>query len=77
MASIEEIRKERLKKIEILREKGIEPYPAKCEINHTVGQVLVDFDKLEESKKEITVGGRIMALRVQGGLAFFDLNDGI
>ncbi|MCX6714026.1 MAG: lysine--tRNA ligase [Candidatus Vogelbacteria bacterium] len=76
MASIEEIRKERLKKIDILREAGIEAYPAKSDVEMTLGEVLVEFEKLEENKKEVKIGGRIMALRVQGGLAFFDLNDG-
>lgn len=75
MASFEELRKERLKKLEVLKQAGYQPYPAQTEVNYSLKQVLVDFDKLMTAEREITVGGRIMALRRQGGLVFVDLLD--
>lgn len=76
MASLEEIRKERLRKLDLLKQAGYEPYPAKTEMTHSLGECLERFDNLSAEPTKLTVGGRIMALRVQGALAFFDLFDG-
>ncbi|MFA5737128.1 MAG: lysine--tRNA ligase [Candidatus Paceibacterota bacterium] len=76
MASLEEIQKERLRKLNLLKEFGYEPYPAKTEITHTLKNCLSQFDKLSNESSKVTIGGRIMALRIQGALAFFDLFDG-
>ncbi|HQB26877.1 MAG TPA: OB-fold nucleic acid binding domain-containing protein, partial [Candidatus Paceibacterota bacterium] len=76
MASLEEIRKERLRKLDLLKQAGFEPYPAKTEITHSLSESLNRFDELAAAQVKLTVGGRVMALRVQGALAFFDLFDG-
>lgn len=76
MASLEEIKDERLKKIELLKEKGIDPYPARTKADTTIKETIASFSDLESSQKKITLAGRVLALRVQGALAFFDLNDG-
>ncbi|HPN89430.1 MAG TPA: lysine--tRNA ligase [Candidatus Paceibacterota bacterium] len=76
MASLEEIRKERLRKLDLLKQAGFEPYPAKTEITHSLSESLNRFDELATEQVKLTVGGRVMALRVQGALAFFDLFDG-
>jgi len=76
MASLEEIRKERLRKLDLLKQAGFEPYPAKTEITHLLSEGLNRFDELAAAQVKLTVGGRVMALRVQGALAFFDLFDG-
>lgn len=75
MASLEELRAERLKKLELLKEAGHNPYPAQTEINHSIQEIITNFDKLAEAGKEVIIGGRIMALRRQGGLIFADLLD--
>ena len=75
MASIEELRKERLKKLEILKEKGINPYPAKTARTHSVGEVLEQFDAFAD-KESVVVSGRLIAVRGHGGLIFCDLYDG-
>lgn len=75
MASLEEIRNNRLEKLKILKDKGVNPYPAISNREYSLFQTINDFDKL--SKKEIlTLAGRIMAIRSQGGLIFFNINDG-
>lgn len=76
MASLEEIRIERIKKREILKESGKNPYPAVTHISHTVKVALDNFNELLTSKDAITVGGRVMALRKHGGSVFVDLFDG-
>ncbi|MFA6253654.1 MAG: lysine--tRNA ligase [Candidatus Paceibacterota bacterium] len=77
MASLEELRKERIKKLEILRSAGYNPYPAQTEINTGLEKAFLNFDSLAEKGREITLGGRIMALRRQGGLIFIDLVEGV
>lgn len=75
MSSIDDIRNERLKKLELLRKKGVDPYPADSKRTQTVVEVLEHFDDFVD-KKEVTVSGRIMALRGHGGLIFADIDDG-
>jgi len=75
MASLEELKIERIKKLNLLRENGYNPYPAQTEFTHSLSQILAKFDNLTEKGKGVTTGGRIMALRRQGGLVFIDLLD--
>lgn len=75
MASLDEIREERLKKLALLREKGIDPYPVTSRKTHTIAAVLEQFGALED-KEKVTVAGRIRAIRGHGGLLFVDIDDG-
>lgn len=77
MASLSELREERLKKIELLREAGIEPYPAETSRSIDIDGFLADFETLRISKREETLAGRVMALRGQGGIMFADIFDGV
>ncbi|MFA6416010.1 MAG: lysine--tRNA ligase [Candidatus Paceibacterota bacterium] len=76
MASLEELRAERIKKLALLKEAGMEPFPAESHLDLTLDSVLSDFDELVSTGEKKTVGGRVMSLRLQGALAFFDLFDG-
>ncbi len=76
MASIEEIRAERLKKLEILKEKGMAPYPIETKRTHSVADALASFSKFAEAKKKLTLAGRVMAIRGQGAIIFFNIADG-
>jgi len=76
MASLEEIRTERLKKLKMLREKGINPYPISTHYDYTLNEILGRFEELRESEKSINLVGRVRTLRIQGGLIFFNFNDG-
>lgn len=76
MSNIEDLRADREKKIAKLRELGIDPYPAKVVRTHRVGQVVQSFADLQTSGEQVTVTGRIMALREHGALAFLDVQDG-
>lgn len=75
MASIEEIRTERIKKLNLLREKGVNPYPIKTKRSMSVTDALDSFTKLARANKKITLAGRITAVRGQGALIFFNIQD--
>ena len=76
MASIKELREERIKKLEILKEMGVEPYPALSSREFPLRDVFDNFLKLSKRKKRIIVAGRVRALRKQGGLIFVNIDDG-
>lgn len=76
MTALDDIRAERIKKLEALRAAGVDPYPARTGRTHTLAQVRSDYTPLEASQKVVTVAGRVMSLRGQGGIIFADLFDG-
>jgi len=76
MASLEEIRNERLRKLSILKTMGVTPYPIVSNSDATLSEAVAQFTKLSKRKKPISLVGRVMSLRGQGALVFFDLNDG-
>ncbi len=76
MASLEEIRAERLKKLNDLIESGISAYPATSQKTHFLCDIVHDFDALASREEEAIVAGRVMASRGQGALIFADLFDG-
>lgn len=73
--SLEDIRNERIKKLAILRQRGMDPYPAETKRTHIIADVLARFSALQKSNRTITILGRVMARREHGGSAFFDVLD--
>ncbi len=76
MASLEEIRNERLRKLSILKTMGVAPYPITSNFDATLLEAVTQFAKLSKRKKPLSLVGRVVSLRGQGALVFFDLNDG-
>lgn len=76
MSSIEEIREARLKKLEMLREAGVNPYPSHSNRELSLAEAVANFDALEKSKEEKWISGRVMSLRGQGAIIFTTLFDG-
>ncbi len=76
MASLEELRAERLKKLEALKAEGINPYPIAADPDYSIAEMITKFDALAKAGKEVTLVGRVRALRGQGALVFFNFDDG-
>lgn len=76
MASLEEIRAERLKKLNDLIGSGVSAYPTTSQKTHFLRDIVHDFDALASREEETIVAGRVMAARGQGALIFVDLFDG-
>jgi lysyl-tRNA synthetase class 2 len=67
-------------KMKKLVEEGIDVFPTRAKISHTVFEVVEGFSKLskeelEEKKKKVTVAGRIISLRRMGRATFFHIID--
>lgn len=73
MTTLADYRDERLRKLNEIRNAGIDPYPSKSNRNTKISQVVNDFDTLNE--KEVTISGRIIAIRSFGKLAFIKIRD--
>ena len=73
MATLKELRDERVRKLKTLRELGINPYPAEVVRSHELHEITDDFDKLEG--QSVTVTGRITGIRKFGKLAFLVIRD--
>ena len=76
MASLEDLRAERIKKLEMLQAKGISSYPSKSSRTHELIDVIAHFALLESTQASVCVNGRVMTSRGQGAISFIDLYDG-
>jgi len=76
MASLEEIRETRLRKLRLLQDAGMEAYPARIPRDHCLADARKNFSENEKSGKTVNLAGRIMAIRGQGAILFFVLDDG-
>ncbi len=64
----------RLKKLDQLRERGVDPYPPRSCRTHTAAEVVRQLDELSGST--VTVAGRLWSRRDMGRTVFADLVDG-
>lgn len=72
---IEALRDERVKKLQKLRELGVEAYPQSSKRTFALLEVRKNFGKLSKAKKKIWLAGRIISIRDQGNIIFLDLED--
>ena len=70
---LEDYRNERLKKLAEIRDRGIDPYPAKAHRNTKILDVVNHFD--EKQGQEVCIAGRVTAIRSFGKLVFLKLSD--
>lgn len=73
MATMKELRQERLNKLEQIKELGLNPYPAETNRTHMIAEIVNNFDAMEGENVQIT--GRITGIRKFGKLAFIVLRD--
>jgi len=76
MAQIDEIRKNRLKKLEAIKKFGINVYPEKVKRTHNTREASDDFNKLSSKKERVILVGRIKSIRTHGHSSFLNIEDG-
>lgn len=72
---LEDIIKERIRKVKELCQQGIDPYPEKVNRQFTIAEVLNNFSSWSKTKKKISLVGRIWSIRGHGGVMFCDVQD--
>lgn len=73
MATLQDYRDERLRKLGELKELGVNSYPADSHRTHYTHEIITRFDELEG--QPATVAGRITGIRKFGKLAFIVVKD--
>ncbi len=73
MATLQDYRDERLRKLQALKALGINPYPADAHRTQGAGDIIAKFEALQG--QTATVSGRVVGIRKFGKLAFIVLKD--
>jgi len=76
---IEQLIGQRREKIQVLREKGINPFPYQFERTHTLGQLKTTYDSLQEAQESpdlVQTTGRLMTIREMGKASFATISEG-
>ncbi len=72
---LDDIIKERRKKLDALRTAGIDPYPARVPRSFEIAYALEHFEELVLAAKNVSFAGRLKSLRDQGKIIFADIAD--
>lgn len=72
-ADLNELMLQRREKLNNLIEQGKEPYSEKYQVTHHAKEIEDNFSELED--KEVSISGRVMAIRTHGKASFADLMD--
>ncbi|OGX32731.1 MAG: lysine--tRNA ligase [Omnitrophica WOR_2 bacterium RIFCSPLOWO2_12_FULL_51_24] len=75
MEEINDLIKQRIIKLENLKAKGINPYGGKFTKSININELLQGFSKVSDSGQEVTLAGRVMAVRSHGKSCFIDVKD--
>ncbi len=78
MAKKMELDQEKLRKLQELREAGVDPYPYNYKQTHHAKEINAKYATLktaEHTKDKVSVAGRIMLRRVMGKAGFYHLQD--
>src|SRR3989344_951452 len=76
MSLIDEIKDARLKKLELLKKAGVNPYPAEAKREMSLKEASENFETLEKGGEVKWLAGRVMSIRGQGAIVFITLDDG-
>ncbi|OHA42257.1 MAG: lysine--tRNA ligase [Candidatus Taylorbacteria bacterium RIFCSPLOWO2_12_FULL_47_20] len=76
MSHLDELKEARLKKLRILQKEGVDPYPSRVPRDFSIAEILDKFDEFSGGAKKVSLAGRVMSLRPQGGIAFLNFTDG-
>jgi lysyl-tRNA synthetase class 2 len=75
----EELIQSRLDKLQKIRSRGIDPYPARYHRSHTTQEAIALYRTAEDGSgglPQVRVAGRITAMRIMGKAVFLDIKDG-
>jgi lysyl-tRNA synthetase class 2 len=72
---LNDLERQRLEKLERLRERGWDPYPPRAERTHTAAQAIAAYEAGGEGE-EVVVAGRLRSVRVMGKASFAHIEDG-
>ncbi|MBP6916744.1 lysine--tRNA ligase [Candidatus Saccharibacteria bacterium] len=73
MATLKELRDERLRKLEELKSLGVDAYPSKTNRTHKLSEITNDFEALQN--QTVGVVGRVVSIRKFGKIAFLVIKD--
>lgn len=76
MSTSDEIRQNRIEKLNKLQKSGINAYPIEVKRTHEIKKVLDDFASLSQKEEEVILVGRVRTIRTHGALTFIDFEDG-
>ncbi len=76
MSTSDEIRQNRIEKLNKLRDSGVNVYPIEVKRTHEIKKVLEDFVSLSQKEEEVILVGRVRTIRTHGALTFIDFEDG-
>ncbi len=71
---LNDLERQRLEKLQELREAGWDPYPPRAERTHTAAQAVAAFEAGGEGE-EVAVAGRLRSIRVLGKASFAHIED--
>jgi lysyl-tRNA synthetase class 2 len=72
--SPDDLIRQRLRKLEELRARGVDPYPASFPRTAPNGEIVAGFDRL--AGQDVSVAGRIVSRRIMGRASFCHIADG-
>ena len=72
---LNEIIQQRIAKLELLKAKGIPLYPSSVPAHVTVAEALGSFNEAQTEPQQVTLCGRVTAVRSHGKASFLDLKD--
>ena len=72
---LDDIIKERSKKLSEIQQADLDPYPARTKRTITLAEARNKFAALSRSRRRVSLVGRILGSRDQGSVVFFDLAD--
>ena len=78
-----DLEKIRIEKIERMRANGVEPYPTRASVTHTVAEAIKAFESSEQVAQgatpepvQVCLAGRLRSMRLMGKLIFAHVEDG-
>ena len=66
----------RLQKLDALRARGVDPYPARVKRTHSIADARALYQDGAARQPTVSVAGRLKRIRVMGKVSFADLDDG-